>query len=92
MRLHLVARIVALSGVDLIQGASQAVVLSDIATAAAERAGELSLAFVRRATDDRVPFRAMRPTLTLSNRKSFVAAQLFTIACGELLTAPLANG
>jgi hypothetical protein len=79
----LVARIVALSGVDLIQGASQAIVLSDIATAAAERAGELLLAFVRRITDDRDPFRAMRPTLILSDRKFFVVTELFTEAVGS---------
>jgi hypothetical protein len=90
--LPLVARTAALSGVILILGASQAIVLSDIVTAAAEGAGKLRLAFVRLATDDRDPLRVMRPATFLPGRKFFVAAKLFTVGCGELPQAPLAAG
>jgi hypothetical protein len=82
--LPFVARTAALSVVILIQGASQAVVLSDILTAAAEGAGKLWLAFVRPDEHDRDPLRAMRPATFLPGRKSFVAAELFTVGCGEL--------
>jgi hypothetical protein len=84
-----VARIAAPSCVVLIPGASRAVVLSDILTAAAGRAGELSEAFARRDTDDREPSGAMRPALLLPDRKTFVAAQLFTVGCGELFLRAL---
>src|SRR5271157_4188969 len=90
--LPLVARTAALSGVLLIHGASQAVVLSDILTAAAEGAGKLSRVFVRRAERDRDPPRAMRPGFILPGRKLFVAAELFTVGCGELPQALLAAG
>jgi len=92
MRFLWVACIVALSCVDLIPEASQAIVLSDIGTAAAERAGKLCAAFVRRNTDDRDPFRAMRPLPLYSGRKFFVAAELFTVGCGELSRALLPAG
>ena len=76
----------------LIHGASQAVVLSDIRTAAAEGAGKLSEVFVRPAEMDRDPLRAMRPVSILLGRKVFVAAELFTVGCGELPWALLAAG
>ncbi|HEY3853401.1 MAG TPA: hypothetical protein VGO67_03295, partial [Verrucomicrobiae bacterium] len=88
-----VARTAAPSCVLLIQGASRAVVLSDIWTAAAGRAGKLREAFARPDADDRDPSGAMRPALILAGRKFFVAAQLFTVDCGELfLRALLATG
>jgi len=92
MRVFWVACIVALSGVVLIPGASRAIVLSDIGTGAAERTGKLLSAFVGRITNDREPFRAMRPASTLPGRKLFVAAELFTVGCGELPWALLAAG
>src|SRR5260370_29410576 len=73
-----------LSCVALIPGASQAVVLSDIGTAATERAGKLKSAFVRRRTYDREPFRAMRPLPSYSDRKFLSRAPLFTVRGGEL--------
>ena len=76
----------------LIHGASQAVVLSDIRTAAAEGAGKLSEVFVRPAEMDRDPLRAMRPVSILLGRKVFVAPELFTVGCGELPWALLAAG
>jgi hypothetical protein len=76
----------------LIHGASQAVVLSDIGTATAEGAGKLSEVFERLAEMDRDPLRAMRPVSTLPGRKFFVAAELFTVGCGELPRALLAAG
>jgi hypothetical protein len=76
----------------LIHGASQAIVLSDLLTAAAEGAGKLSRVFVRVAELDRDPLRAMRPAFTLLGRKFFVAAELFTFGCGELPWALLATG
>ena len=88
----LVARIAALSVVNLIQGASQAIVLSDIVTAAAEGAGKLSSVFVRQGANNRDPLRAMRPALTLPDRKFFVAAELFTGGTAELATARRAAG
>jgi hypothetical protein len=81
-----------LSVVILILEASRAVVLSDIVTAAAAGAGKLAKVFVRPDAKDRDPRRAMRPAATLSGRKWFVAAELFTVGCGELLLALLAAG
>jgi hypothetical protein len=88
----MVARIAVLSVVILIQGASRAIVLSDIVTAAAEGAGKLREVFVRRGANDRDPLRAMRPVSNLAGRKFFVAAELFTVGCGELPGALLAAG
>jgi hypothetical protein len=68
------------------------VVLSDILTAAAEGAGKLVSIFARFGDEDRDPPRAMRPALTLPGRKLFVAAELFTVGCGELPAAPFATG
>jgi hypothetical protein len=90
--LPLVARIAALSVVNLIQGASQAIVLSDIVTVATEGAGKLRWVFVRQGEIDRDPLRAMRPASNLLGRKFFVAAELFTVGCGELPWALLAAG
>jgi len=91
--LFAVARIAVLSCVILIPGASRAVVLSDIGTAAAGRTGELREAFARRDANDREPSGAMRPGIFLPRRKLFVAAELFTVGCGELvLRALLAAG
>ena len=92
MILPLVARTAALSGVNLIQGASQAIVLSDIVTAAAEGAGKLRRVFARQGGYDRDPPRAMRPATSLRGRKLFVMAELFTVGCGELSWALLADG
>ena len=75
----------------LIHGASQAIVLSDIVTAAAEGAGKLSEVFVRQAEMDRDPLRAMRPASALAGRKVFVAAELFTFGCGALSGTLLAE-
>jgi len=61
-------------------------------TAAAEGAGRLAIVFMRRGANDRDPLRAMRPAFTLTGRKSFFAAELFTIGCGELSWALLADG
>jgi hypothetical protein len=89
---------VAPSCVDLIPGASQAVVLSDVGTDAAGWAGKLALILAGCIMRDRVPPRAMRPWLTCLERKSFSpefifgAAELFTEACGELRGALLALG
>jgi len=92
MTLPLVARITGLSAVILILEASRAVVLSDISTAAPGWAGELGLAFGRREVPDRDPPRAMRPASFLADRKLFVAAELFTDACGEFPGTLLAVG
>src|SRR5260370_36299755 len=78
-----------LSCVALIPGASQAVVLSDIWTAATERAGKLKSAFVRRRTYDREPFLAMRPLPSYSDRKFLSRAQLFNVGRGERSQAHL---
>jgi len=89
---------VALAGVKLIQEASRAVVLSDVGTGAAGRAGELGLVFVRSTGLDRAPSGAMRPEAGCLVRKSFspgfmlAAAELFTEGCGENLRALLALG
>jgi hypothetical protein len=92
MGLPLVARTAALSGVILIHGASQAIVLSDIRTATFEGAGKLREVFVRPGANDRDALKAMRPELSLSSSKFFVAAELFTVGCGESLRALLAAG
>src|SRR5690349_19719548 len=80
--------IVAPSCVDLIPGASQAIVLSDVGTGAAGRAGELCLILTGWETEDRDPSGAMRPGRICFGRKSFSlllisgAAKLFTSAVG----------
>ena len=90
--------IVAPSCVDLIPGASQAVVLSDVGTDAAGRAGELTLILAGLGDDDRDPTRAMRPWQECPERKglslNFIlgSAELFTEACGNCLGAFLALG
>jgi len=89
---------VAPSCVDLIPGASWAVVFSDVGTDAAGRAGLLRLLLVGLTTNDRDPPRAMRPWQTCLERKTFPlhftfgAAELFTEGCGELSEALLALG
>jgi len=89
---------VAPSGVDLIPGASWAIVLSDVGTDTAGRAGKLGLILVGCGRADRVPPRAMRPGQASLERKSFSrtfmigAAELFTEGCGELFEALLALG
>jgi len=89
---------VAPSCVDLIPEASQAVVLSDVWTGAAGRAGKLSSILVGWLTDDRDPPGAMRPRQVCLERKTFSsgfifgAAELFTEACGELLCVLLDLG
>ena len=90
--------IVALSCVDLIQGASQAFVLSDVGTDAAGRAGKLRGILAGSDANDRDPPRAMRPRLECLERKSFSlafifgSAELFTEDCGKLRVAFLALG
>jgi hypothetical protein len=90
--------IVALSGVDLIQGASRAFILSDFETGAAGWSGKLQQSFARHGRVDRDPSRAMPPRLLYPGDKSFslfvffTAAQLFTVVRGELFRALLANG
>jgi len=90
--------IVAPSGVDLIPGASQAFVLSDVGTDAAGRAGELNPILVGWSKRDRDPPGAMPPWLPCLERKSFSpdfilgAAELFTEDCGEVSGALLALG
>jgi hypothetical protein len=92
------SRIVAPSCVNLIPEASRAIVLSDVETDAAGRAGELLLILVGSKTEDRDPPRAMRPWQQCLERKTFSltfifgAAKLFTEGCGELLRALLALG
>src|ERR1051325_10780391 len=87
--------IVAPSCVNLIQGASWAVVLSDVGTGAARRTGKLGSILVGWVTKDRAPSGAMRPEAFCLIRKSFSppfifgAAQLFTAGCGELFRALL---
>jgi len=89
---------VAPSCVDLIPGASQAIVLSDVGTDASGRAGKLRLILAGCGLADRDPPRAMRPGQACLERKSFPvdfifgAAELFTENCGELLEALLAFG
>jgi len=86
------------SCVDLIPGASRAIVLSDVGTGAASRPGELTSILAGWEKDDRDPAGAMRPEEGCFGRKSFSlefifgAAQLFTVGCGELFRALLANG
>src|SRR3974377_597816 len=90
--------IVAPSCVDLIPGASQAVVLSDVSTGAAGWAGKLNPILVGWWKMDRDPPGAMRPWQTCLERKTFsldfigVAAELFTDDCGELRGALLVLG
>jgi hypothetical protein len=89
---------VAPSCVDLIPGASQAVVLSDVETDAARWADELFSILAGYESCDRDPPRAMRPRQACLERKSFSlhfifgSAKLFTDGCGELLGALLALG
>jgi hypothetical protein len=98
MRVIFLFGIVAPSCVDLIPGASQAVVLSDVRTGAARRTGELCEILEGYDTDDREPPGAMRPRRECLERKTFslpfilVSAELFTERCGELLRALLALG
>ena len=86
------------SCVDLIPGASQAIVLSDVETDAAGRAGKLCSILAGWEADDRDPPRAMRPWQECLERKSFSldfitgVAELFTEDSGELLGALLALG
>src|SRR5216683_2794285 len=83
--------IVAPPCVDLIPGASRAVVLSDVGTDAARPSGELSRILVGWAKKDRDPSGAMRPEQACLGRESFSpefmfgAAKLFTSAAGRLL-------
>ena len=86
------------SCVDLIPGASWAVVLSDVWTGAAGRAGELREILVGCDAKDRDPPGAMRPWQECLDRNSFSpdftsgSAELFTERCGELARALLALG
>jgi len=79
---------VAPSCVNLIPGASQAIVLSDVGTDAAGRAGKLRWILVGLGTNDRDPPGAMRPWQGCLERKTFSpdfmfgAAELFTFGCG----------
>ena len=91
--------IVTPSCVDLIPGASWAIVLSDVRTGAAGRAGKLAMLFVRLGARDRDPSGAMRPEEAFLGRKTFslqfifASAKLFTAGCGELCAgALLADG
>jgi hypothetical protein len=89
---------VAPSGVDLIPGASRAIVLSDVETDAAGRAGKLRLILAGWEQRDRDPPRAMRPWPECLERKSLSldfmtgVAELFTEACGEPREALLVLG
>jgi hypothetical protein len=76
----------------LVWGPSQGVVLSDVWGRAAAPTGALSLSLAGLATADRVRRGAMRPSLLLSPVANFVAAKLFTVACGEPATPLLAAG
>jgi hypothetical protein len=73
-------------------------VLSDVGTGAARRTGVLNLILEGWVAMDRVPSGAMRPETICLGRKTFSlafigsAAKLFTVVCGELLLALLANG
>src|SRR5262249_31152061 len=97
MRVVLRSCTVAPSCVDLIPEASQAIVLSDVETDAAGRAGELLLILAGLETNDRDPPRAMRPGQTCLERKNFPldfifrAAELFTFGFGALLRTLLAE-
>jgi hypothetical protein len=90
--------IVAPSSVNLIQGASQAFVLSDVWTGAARGAGELRSILAGLDERDRDPSGAMRPETLCLIRKSFSpeflfeSAQLFTAGSDELLRALLVGG
>src|SRR6266516_6958600 len=63
--------IVARSNVNLIQGASRAIVLSDFGTDAARGTGALGLTFARCGLQDRDPAGAMRPARSCLGRESF---------------------
>src|ERR1700682_32864 len=86
-------RIVARPYVNLIHGASRAVVLSDVGASATKRAGMLSLTFSRSGPSDRDPLRAMQPVQSCPSCKTFsppfifAGAQLFTARLGR--TGPL---
>ncbi len=86
------------SCIDLIPGASQAFVLSDVGTGAAGQAGELALILAGLGTSDRDLPGAMRPWQDCLERKTFRpdfiggAAELFTEGSGELPGALLAIG
>lgn len=85
------------SCVDLIQGASWALVLSDVGTDAAGRTGELCEILEGWNADDREPPRAMRPGQACLERKTFSldfifrAAELFTFGSGALVWTLLAE-
>ena len=72
-------------------GASQAFVLSDVGTAAAERAGELGEILAGLSTEDRDAPGAMPPERLCLRRKTFSltfifdSAKLFTAGCGAAL-------
>jgi hypothetical protein len=89
---------VAPSCVDLIPGASQAFVLSDVETDAAGRTGKLPSILSGYGQKDRDPPRAMRPGPACLERKTFSpdfifdSAKLFTAGCGELFRALLTGG
>ena len=76
----------------LVWGPSQGVVLSDVWGRAATSTGALSLSLAGLATWDRVRRGAMQPGLLLSPVANFVAAKLFTVACGESFTPLLVAG
>ncbi len=86
------------SGVDLIPGASQAFVLSDVERDAARQAGELPLILAGFGTTDPDLPGAMRPRQACLVRKSFSlhfifgSAELFTEGWGELPGALSALG
>jgi len=98
MRYPFFGCIVTPSCVALIPGASRAIVLSDVWTGAARRAGELRLILEGLKTDDRDPSRAMRPEEACLGRKivsaqfTLGAAKLFTAGCGELCAGALLAG
>jgi len=87
---------VAPSCVNLIPGASWAIVLSDVGTGAARQAGELLLILVGFGSKDRDLPGAMRPWQACLERKTFSldfiggAAELFTEGSEELPRALLA--
>ncbi len=86
------------SCVDLIPGASQAIVLSDVWTGAAGWSGKLCEILAGWSAEDRDLPGAMRPWQGCLERKSFSldftsgAAELFTDGCGGLPEALLALG
>jgi len=72
------------SCVDLIQGASKAIVLSDVGTGATGRAGKLPQILVGCKETDRDPPGAMRPRQSCLERKTFSPDFIFSAA--ELFT------